>query len=100
MAEQPPDDLSRPAPVRQGRISAGSIVLLALFAALVGAELGFRLGGVLASVLICRGGDGSLADGEGCGMSIILFSYVGVPVGALIGVVAATVWGVHRRRTS
>src|SRR5262245_8305349 len=72
-------------------------VLLAIGGAFMGAPLGVFLGGFLSYVAVCRGGDGSLAAGEGCGMSFFVFSAVGILVGAVVGAIVGAVVGARVR---
>jgi hypothetical protein len=77
---------------------AGPAILLGLVGAAVCAPLGFVLGGLLAGLTVCRNGGGAM--GESCGMAAIIFSGLGVPIGALMGGIAGAVIGSRRPRAS
>jgi hypothetical protein len=76
-----------PLPERGESGRAAPAVLLGLVGAVVGAPAGFFMGGLLALVMVCRGGDGSLGAGESCGMSAAILSFLGAPIGAVIGAI-------------
>jgi hypothetical protein len=69
------------------------MILLGLVGAVVGVPLGFISGAALAGVLVCRGGNGGSASGESCGMSMLIFSGLGIPIGALVGAIFGVVVG-------
>lgn len=76
-----PDQQTKPKSARRRR---GFLAFVSgLLGALIGGPLGYVAGALMAGLIVCRNGGG--AYGESCGMSSIIFSFLGIPFGAAIG---------------
>jgi hypothetical protein len=92
-------DPTLPKSCNDERGRAAPAILLALAGAVIGAPLGFLAGGVVAQVM-CGTGDGSFGAGESCGMAYLLFSFFGIPIGAVAGAIVGAFVGARRSRGS